>query len=114
MKKVILSITDEGVFFEIHSAFAKNIVVGFARMGGQVVGIVANNPRFLGGCLDIDASDKASRFIRTCDTYNIPLITLVDVPGFLPGVRQEHGGIIRHGARPLGKCCGPVCTPTRN
>ena len=101
MKQVIHTIVDEGDFFEIHPSFAKNIVVGFARMGGEVVGIVANNPWFLGGCLDIDSSDKASRFIRTCDAFNIPLITLVDVPGFLPGVRQEHGGIIRHGAKML-------------
>lgn len=101
MAKVIEAIVDEGAFFEIHPLFARNLIVGYARMGGQVVGIVANNPRFLGGCLDIDASDKASRFIRTCDAFNIPLITLVDVPGFLPGVRQEHGGIIRHGAKML-------------
>ncbi|MFH0844637.1 MAG: acyl-CoA carboxylase subunit beta [Pseudomonadota bacterium] len=101
MKAVIRAIVDEGLFFEIHPDFAKNVVVGFARMGGWVIGIVANNPRFLGGCLDIDASDKASRFIRTCDAFNIPLVTLVDVPGFLPGVRQEHGGIIRHGAKML-------------
>jgi len=101
MKKVIQAIVDEGDFFEIHKAFARNLIVGFARMGGRVVGIVANNPMFLGGCLDIDAADKASRFIRTCDAYNIPLISLADVPGFLPGVRQEHGGIIRHGAKML-------------
>jgi len=101
MKKVIHAIVDDGNFFEIHQGFAKNIIVGFARMGGQVVGIVANNPMFLGGCLDIDVSDKSSRFIRTCDTYNIPLVSVVDVPGFLPGVRQEHGGIIRHGAKML-------------
>lgn len=101
MKKVITAIVDDGNFFEIHPRFATSIVVGFARLGGQAVGIVANNPRFLGGCLDIDSSDKASRFIRTCDVFNIPLITLVDVPGFLPGIRQEHGGIIRHGAKML-------------
>ena len=101
MKQVIRVIVDDGDFFEIHPAYAKNVVVGFARMAGQTAGIVANNPRFLGGCLDIDASDKATRFIRTCDAYNIPLVTLVDVPGFLPGVRQEHGGIIRHGAKML-------------
>ena len=101
MIQVIERIVDDGDFFQIHPVFARNIVVGFARMGGEVVGIVANNPRFLGGCLDIDASDKASRFIRTCDAFNIPLVTLVDVPGFLPGVRQEHGGIIRHGAKML-------------
>jgi len=101
MKEVIQAIVDDRDFFEIHPNFAKNIVVGFARMGGRVVGIVANNPRILGGCLDIDASDKASRFIRTCDVFNIPLISLVDVPGFLPGVLQEHRGIIRHGAKML-------------
>jgi len=101
MKKVILEIVDNGDFLELHPAFARNIIIGFTRMGGQVVGVVANNPRFLGGCLDIDSSDKASRFIRTCDVFNIPLISLVDVPGFLPGVRQEHGGIIRHGAKML-------------
>jgi acetyl-CoA carboxylase carboxyltransferase component len=101
MVQVIEKIVDDGDFFEIHSRFARNIVVGFGRMGGEAVGIVANNPRFLGGCLDIDSSDKASRFIRTCDAFNIPLITFVDVPGFLPGVRQEHGGIIRHGAKML-------------
>jgi acetyl-CoA carboxylase carboxyltransferase component len=101
MKKVIRAIVDEGDFFEIHPAFAGNVVVGFARMGGQVVGLVANNPRILGGCLDIDSSDKAARFIRTCDAFNIPLISLVDVPGFLPGIRQEYGGIIRHGAKML-------------
>lgn len=101
MARVIQTIVDDGAFFEIHPLFARNLVVGFARMGGQAVGIVGNNPRFLGGCLDIDASDKAARFIRTCDAFNIPLISLVDVPGFLPGIRQEHGGIIRHGAKML-------------
>jgi len=101
MRQVIKVIVDDGDFFEIHPKFAQNIVVGFAHMGGHAVGLVANNPRILGGCLDIDASDKASRFIRTCDDFNIPLVSLVDVPGFLPGVRQEHGGIIRHGAKML-------------
>ena len=101
MRQVIKTLVDDGDFFEIHPKFARNIVVGFARMGGQVVGFVGNNPRVLGGCLDIDSSDKASRFIRTCDAFNIPLISMVDVPGFLPGVRQEHGGIIRHGAKML-------------
>jgi acetyl-CoA carboxylase carboxyltransferase component len=101
MVQVIKRIVDDGDFFEIHPRFARNVVVGFGRMGGEVVGVVANNPRFLGGCLDIDSSDKATRFIRTCDAFNIPLITFVDVPGFLPGVRQEHGGIIRHGAKML-------------
>jgi methylmalonyl-CoA decarboxylase subunit alpha len=101
MRPVIKAIVDDGDFFEIHPKFAQNIVVGFAHMGGHAVGFVANNPRILGGCLDIDASDKAARFIRTCDAFNIPLVSLVDVPGFLPGVRQEHGGIIRHGAKML-------------
>lgn len=101
MREVIRAIADEREFFEIHPNFAQNLVVGFARMGGEVVGFVGNNPRVLGGCLDIDASDKASRFIRTCDVFNIPLVTMVDVPGFLPGVRQEHSGIIRHGAKML-------------
>jgi len=101
IKKVIYPIVDDGDFFEIQPGFAKNIVVGLAHMGGRAVGIVANNPCVLGGCLDIDSSDKAARFIRTCDVFNIPIVTLVDVPGFLPGVRQEHGGIIRHGAKLL-------------
>ena len=101
VKKIIRAIADDGDFFEIHKAFARNLVVGFARLGGQVAGIVANNPKFLGGCLDINSSDKAARFIRTCDAFNIPLLSLVDVPGFLPGVRQEHAGIIRHGAKML-------------
>jgi acetyl-CoA carboxylase carboxyltransferase component len=101
MKQVIRTIVDEGDFFEIHAVFAMNMVVGFARMGGQVVGLVANNPRFMGGCLDINSSDKAARFIRTCDAFNIPIISLVDVPGFLPGLDQEHSGIIRHGAKML-------------
>jgi len=101
MREVIRKVVDDGLFFEIHPRFAQNLVVGFAHMGGQAVGFVGNNPRFLGGCLDIDASDKACHFIRTCDAFNIPLITMVDVPGFLPGVRQEHGGIIRHGAKML-------------
>ncbi len=101
MKQVIKAIVDEGDFFEIHKSFAKNLVVGYARLGGQVAGIVANNPKFLGGCLDIDSADKAARFIRTCDAFNIPLISLVDVPGFRPGLRQEHAGIIRHGAKML-------------
>ncbi|MBI5252442.1 MAG: acyl-CoA carboxylase subunit beta [Desulfomonile tiedjei] len=101
MKKVILAIVDDKDFFEIQPGFAKNVVIGFARMGGRTVGIVANNPMILGGCLDIDSSDKAARFVRTCDVFNIPVVTLVDVPGFLPGVHQEHGGIIRHGAKLL-------------
>ena len=101
MKRVIKAIVDKGSFFEIAADYAKNMIIGFARMGGKVVGIVANQPMFSAGCIDINASDKSSRFIRTCDTYNIPLITLVDVPGFLPGTNQEYGGIIRHGAKML-------------
>ncbi|OGA01685.1 MAG: methylmalonyl-CoA carboxyltransferase [Betaproteobacteria bacterium RIFCSPLOWO2_02_FULL_64_12] len=101
VKKIIRAIVDKGDFFEIQRSFARNLVIGFARLGGQVAGIVANNPQFLGGCLDIDSADKAARFIRTCDAFNIPLVSLVDVPGFRPGVRQEHAGIIRHGAKML-------------
>ncbi|MCP4754166.1 MAG: acyl-CoA carboxylase subunit beta [Proteobacteria bacterium] len=101
MKKIIGVIVDDDSFLEIHPKFARNLVVGFGRMSGRSVGFVGNNPRVLGGCLDIDASDKAARFIRTCDAFNIPLISLVDVPGFLPGIKQEHGGIIRHGAKML-------------
>lgn len=101
VKAVIRAIADEGDFFEIHEAFARNLVVGFARFGGQVAGIVANNPEFLGGSLDIDSSDKAARFIRTCDAFGLPLLSLVDVPGFVLGVRQEHAGILRHGAKML-------------
>lgn len=101
MKKVITTIADDGEFFEIHKGFAKNIAIGYVRMAGQVIGIVANNPKFIGGCLDIDAADKAARFVRTCDAFNIPMVTLVDVPGFRPGLKQEHGGIIRHGAKML-------------
>ncbi len=86
---------------EVHSEFAKNVVVGFARIGGESVGLVCNQPKALAGGLDIDSSDKASRFIRTCDAFNIPLITFEDVSGFFPGVKQEHGGIIRHGAKIL-------------
>ncbi len=101
MKKVITAIVDDSDFFEIQPKYAKNIVVGFTRMAGMVIGIVANNPWVIGGCLDINASDKAARFIRTCDAFNIPLLSLVDVPGFMPGVDQEHNGIIRHGAKML-------------
>lgn len=99
MKEVIVPVVDDGYFFEVMSDFAKNIVVGFARLGGRSVGIVANQPAFLAGVLDIDASDKAARFIRFCDCFNIPLVTFEDVPGFLPGTLQEHNGIIRHGAK---------------
>ena len=99
MKDVIEPVVDNHYFFEVMSHFARNVVVGFARLGGQSVGIVANQPAFLAGVLDIDASDKAARFIRFCDCFNIPLVTFEDVPGFLPGCQQEHDGIIRHGAK---------------
>ncbi len=105
IKKVIEYVVDHGEFFEIHSQWARNIVVGFARLGGHVVGMVANQPNHLAGCLDIDASIKGARFVRFCDSFNIPLITLVDVPGFLPGVDQEHGGIIRNGAKLIYAYC---------
>ncbi|MBN2501984.1 MAG: acyl-CoA carboxylase subunit beta [Anaerolineales bacterium] len=101
IKEVIGLIVDEGQFFEIHENFAQNMVVGFARLGGHSVGIVANQPAVLAGVLDIDASEKAARFVRFCDSFNIPLITFVDVPGFLPGTDQEHNGIIRAGAKLL-------------
>jgi propionyl-CoA carboxylase beta chain len=101
MKELIQLVVDEAHFFEVHESYARNILVGFARLGGRPVGIVANQPAFLAGCLDINASVKAARFVRFCDAFNIPLITLVDVPGFLPGVDQEYGGIIRHGAKLL-------------
>ena len=101
MKEVITSIVDNGEFFEPHQYFAKNILVCFARMNGRPIGIIANQPNFLAGCLDIDASDKATRFIRFCDAFNIPMLTIADVPGYLPGSHQEWGGIIRHGAKLL-------------
>ncbi|XP_017785299.1 PREDICTED: propionyl-CoA carboxylase beta chain, mitochondrial-like [Nicrophorus vespilloides] len=101
MLDVILSIIDERDFFQIMPNYAKNIIVGFARMNGKTVGVVGNQPKVAAGCLDIDASIKAARFVRFCDAFNIPLITLVDVPGFLPGVHQEASGIIRHGAKLL-------------
>jgi propionyl-CoA carboxylase beta chain len=101
MHDVITRIVDDADFLEIQPAWASNIIVGFARLGGHSVGIVANQPAVLAGALDIDASDKAARFVRTCDAFNVPLLTFEDVPGFLPGVHQEHGGIIRHGAKLL-------------
>src|SRR5438477_11643959 len=101
MHDLIGAVVDAGSFLEVHRHFAANIVVGFARLGGRPVGIVANQPAVLAGCLDIDASVKGARFVRFCDAFNIPLITFEDVPGFLPGVRQEHGGIIRAGAQLL-------------
>jgi propionyl-CoA carboxylase beta chain len=101
IREVIHAIVDEAYFFEVHKHYAPNIVIGFARLGGRPVGIVANQPAYLAGVLDIDASVKGARFVRFCDCFNIPLITFEDVPGFLPGVEQEHGGIIRHGAKLL-------------
>ncbi len=99
MKELIEEVVDEHYFFEIMENFAQNILIGFARIGGRSVGIVANQPNYLAGVLDIDASDKAARFIRFCDCFDIPIVTIEDVPGFLPGQQQEHGGIIRHGAK---------------
>ncbi|MCA9586356.1 MAG: acyl-CoA carboxylase subunit beta [Myxococcales bacterium] len=101
VKDVIRAVVDDGQLFEIHEAYAQNIVVGFARVGGRAVGVVANQPAILAGVLDIDASMKAARFVRFCDCFNIPLVTFVDVPGFLPGTAQEYGGIIKHGAKLL-------------
>ncbi|RLB09628.1 MAG: methylmalonyl-CoA carboxyltransferase [Deltaproteobacteria bacterium] len=101
IKDVITSIVDDGFFFEVHKDYAQNIVVGFARLNGRPIGIIANQPLVLAGCLDINSSDKATRFIRFCDSFNIPLLTIADVPGYLPGSEQEWGGIIRHGAKLL-------------
>jgi len=105
IRDAIRMVVDNGVFFEIHENYAPNMVVGFARLGGRSVGIVANQPSVLAGVLDINSSDKAARFVRFCDSFNIPIITFVDVPGFLPGTSQEHGGIIRHGAKLLYAFC---------
>src|SRR6266571_2206210 len=99
MKAIIAEIVDDGDFFEVHALWAMNIVCGFARIDGHVVGIVGNQPQVVAGTLDIEASEKAARFVRTCDAFNIPIVTFVDVPGFLPGTDQEYGGIIRHGAK---------------
>src|SRR5438105_2172570 len=101
IKDVVTRVVDDGYFFEVHELFAKNLVVGFARLNGRPVGLVANQPAFLAGVLDINASDKGARFVLFCDAINIPLITFEDVPGFLPGAQQEYGGIIRHGAKLL-------------
>jgi acetyl-CoA carboxylase carboxyltransferase component len=105
MKKVIREVVDDGEFFEYFPYWAKSITCGFSRLNGQVVGIVGNQPMEFAGVLDIESSEKAARFVRTCDAFNIPLITFVDVPGFLPGVNQEHDGIIRHGAKLLYAYC---------
>ncbi|CAG0907865.1 unnamed protein product, partial [Darwinula stevensoni] len=101
MLDVIQGIVDESEFFEIQPNYAKNIIIGFARMNGHTVGIVGNQPKVAAGCLDINSSVKGARFVRFCDAFNIPIITFVDVPGFLPGTAQEYGGIIRHGAKLL-------------
>ena len=101
MKQIILSVVDDHDFFEVQPYYAQNMITGFGRVGGKSVGILANQPKFMAGSLDINASDKASRFISICDSFNIPLLTFVDVPGFLPGTSQEYGGIIRHGAKML-------------
>jgi len=101
IKRVIDEACDRGSFFEVHEHFAKNVVTGFARLDNVPVGIVANQPAVMAGCMDIDGSDKIARFVRFCDAFNIPLINFVDVPGYLPGTNQEHGGIIRHGAKVL-------------
>lgn len=101
MKDIIFTLADKGEFIEYQPYFAQNVITGFMRLNGRSVGVIASQPKFLAGCLDINASDKAARFIRTCDSFNIPLLTLMDVPGFLPGTNQEYGGIIRHGAKML-------------
>ncbi len=105
MAKVIEEIVDDGEYLEVHERWARNIICALARMDGQVVGIVANQPQALAGVLDIEASEKAARFVQMCDAFNIPILTFLDVPGFLPGVDQEHGGIIRHGAKLLYAYC---------
>ena len=101
MAGLVRKVADDGIFFEVHAGFARNILVGFIRLAGRSVGVVANQPLYLAGVLDIDASVKGARFVRFCDAFNIPLLVFEDVPGFLPGVQQEHGGIIRHGAKLL-------------
>lgn len=101
MKDIIRNVVDNGDFFEVQPYYAQNIITGFARLNGSSIGIIANQPKVLAGCLDINASDKAGRFIRTCDAFNVPILNLIDVPGFLPGTNQEYGGIIRHGAKML-------------
>jgi acetyl-CoA carboxylase carboxyltransferase component len=105
MKRIIASVVDDGDFFEYAPLWAQNLVCGFARVNGQAVGIVGNQPQVLAGVLDIESSEKGARFVRTCDAFNVPLVTFVDVPGFLPGTDQEYGGIIRHGAKLLYAYC---------
>ena len=113
IKELILKVVDEGDFFEIAETFARNIVTGFGRIAGRTVGFVANQPMVLAGVLDSDASRKAARFVRFCDAFNIPIVTFVDVPGFLPGTAQEYGGLIKHGAKLLfaySQCTVPLVT----
>lgn len=113
MKDIILRVMDHADFLEVQAHFAENIIIGFARMMGRTVGVIANQPKVMAGCVDINCSDKAARFIRFCNAFNIPLVTFVDVPGFLPGVQQEYGGIIRHGAKMLfaySQCTVPKLT----
>ena len=105
IREIIRSNVDGGVFFEVHAHYANNIVVGFGRLDGRPVGIVANQPAVAAGCLDIGASLKGARFVRFCDAFNIPLVVYEDVPGFLPGIHQEHGGIIKHGAKLIYAFC---------
>jgi acetyl-CoA/propionyl-CoA carboxylase len=105
MTHIIKSLVDNAEFFEVHELFAENILVGFARLGGRSVGLIANQPMYLAGALDINSSNKAARFIRFCDSFNIPIVTLVDTPGYLPGTDQEHNGIIRHGSKLLYAYC---------
>jgi propionyl-CoA carboxylase beta chain len=101
MRTLVKMVVDDGIFLEVHAHYAQNITVGFARFGGWSVGIVGNNPAFSAGCLDVDSAKKGARFVRFCDAFNIPLVTFVDVPGYLPGVAQELGGVILHGAKLL-------------
>ncbi|MEM1619241.1 MAG: carboxyl transferase domain-containing protein [Fervidicoccaceae archaeon] len=101
MREIIERVLDHDTFLEVHATWARNAIVGFGRLSGRVVGVVANNPEFMAGVLDIDSSDKIARFVRFCDAFNVPIVTFVDTPGYLPGTRQEHGGIIRHGAKVL-------------
>jgi propionyl-CoA carboxylase beta chain len=113
IKEAIIKVADEGSFFELQPAYAPNIVIGFIRLQGSTIGVVANQPMFLAGCLDIDSSKKGARFVRFCDAFNIPILTLVDVPGFQPGTAQEYGGIIKNGAKLLyayAECTVPKVT----
>ncbi len=108
IRRIIMSVADNHHFFEVHARYAPNIIIGFARLNGMTVGVVANQPSFFAGCLDINASIKGARFVRFCDCFNVPLITLCDVPGFLPGTAQEYGGIIKHGAKLIYAYCEAV------